>query len=89
MGTKTLNKLIEDFSQLPLEDKEYAIDVIKKQLTEAKRDAIAKRAKEAMTNLKKRLVKRGTVKDLYKNLEGDQNSMGSGVQTDLQKEGKI
>ena len=71
MGTNTLNKLIEDFSQLPLEDKEYAIDVIKKQLIEAKRDAIAKRAKEAMTNLKKGLVKKGTVKDLYKDLEGD------------------
>jgi len=48
------------------EDKEYAIDVIKKQLVEAKRDAIAKRAKEAMANLKKGLVKKGTVKDLYK-----------------------
>ena len=53
MGTNTLDKLIEDFSQLPLEDKEYAIDVIKKQLIEAKRDAIAKRAKEAMANLKR------------------------------------
>ena len=71
MGTKTLNKLIEDFNLLPLEDKEYAIDVIKKQLGEAKRNAIAKRAKEAMTNLKKGLVKKGTVKDLYKDLEGD------------------
>ena len=54
-----------------MEDKEYAIDVIKKQLIEAKRDAIAKRAKEAMANLKKGLVKKGTVKDLYKDLEGD------------------
>ncbi len=72
MGTKTLNKLIEDFNLLPLEDKEYAIDVIKKQLGEAKRNAIAKRAKEAMTNLKKGLVKKGTVKDLYKDLEGEE-----------------
>ncbi|TVM00263.1 MAG: hypothetical protein CV087_14955 [Candidatus Brocadia sp. WS118] len=71
MGTKTLNKLIEDFSQLPLEDKEYAIDIIKKQLAEAKRDVIAKRAKEAMSNLKKGLIKRGNVKDLYKDIEGD------------------
>ncbi|MCF6149290.1 MAG: hypothetical protein E3K37_11615 [Candidatus Kuenenia sp.] len=62
---------MEDFSKLPLEDKEYAIDVIKKQLIEAKRDAMAKRAKESMGNLKKGLVKKGTIKDLYKDLECD------------------
>ena len=31
----TLNKIIEDFSHLPLDDKEYAIEVIRKQLIEA------------------------------------------------------
>jgi hypothetical protein len=71
MSSTTLNKLIDDFSQLPLEDKEYAINVIKKQLIEAKREAIAKRAKEAMANLKKGMIKRGTVKELYKDLESD------------------
>lgn len=71
MSITTLNKIIEDFCQLPLDDKEYALDIIKKQLIEAKRDAIAKRAKEAMANFKKRMVKRGTVKDLYKDLESD------------------
>jgi len=71
MGSATLNKLIEDFSHLPLDDKEYAIDIIKKQLIEAKREAIAKRAKDAMTNLKKGKVKSGTVKELYKDLESD------------------
>ena len=69
MSNTTLNKLIDDFSQLALEDKEYAVDVIKKQLIEAKRKAIARRAKEAMTNLKKGMIKKGTVKDLYKDLE--------------------
>ncbi len=71
MSTKILNKLIEDFGQLPLDDKEYVVDIVGKQLVEAKRDALAKRAKEATTNLKKGLVKKGTVKDLYKDLEGD------------------
>ena len=71
MSTKTLNKLIDDFGQLPLDDKEYVVDIVKKQLVEAKRDAIAKKAKEAMDNLKKGLVKKGAVKDLYKDLEGD------------------
>lgn len=71
MGSTVINKLIEDFSHLPLDDKEYAIEVIKKQLMETKRDTIAKRAKEAMTNYKKGKVKRGTVKDLYRDLESD------------------
>jgi ribosomal protein S1 len=71
MSTTALNKLIEGFSQLPVDDKEYAADVIKKQLIEAKRDAIAKRAKEATANLKRGAVRKGTVKDLYKDLEID------------------
>jgi len=71
MGNATLNKLIEDFSHLPLDDKEYAVDVIRKQLIEAKREAIAKRTKEAMANLKKGMIKGGTVKELYRDLESD------------------
>lgn len=71
MSSTTLNKLIEDFNQLQLDDKEYAVDVIKRQLLEAKRDAIAKRAKEAMANLRKGVIKRGTVKELHKDLESD------------------
>jgi ribosomal protein S1 len=71
MSSTTLNQLIEDFSHLKLDDKEYAVDVIKKQLIEAKREAIAKRAKEAMANLKKGMVKKGKVKELYKDLECD------------------
>lgn len=69
MGSATLDKVIDDFSHLPLDDKEYAVDVIKKQLVEAKREAIAKRAKKAMANLKRGTVKRGTIKELYKDLE--------------------
>jgi ribosomal protein S1 len=71
MSTTALNKLIEEFSQLPMDDKEYAVDVIRKQLTEARRGAIAKRAKEAMANFKKGAARKGTVQDLYKDLEID------------------
>jgi hypothetical protein len=71
MRAAGLNKLIEEFSRLPLEDKEYAIDVITKQLIEAKRDAIGRRAKQADANLKKGLVKRGSLKALYEDLEND------------------
>jgi hypothetical protein len=65
----TLGKLIEEFNLLPLDEKEYAVDIIEKQLIEAKRGALAKRAKRATANLKKGAVKRGTLKDLYKDLE--------------------
>lgn len=71
MNSTTIDRLIDDFEGLPLDDKEYAIEIIKKQLIEAKRKAIAKRAKEAMTNLKKGIIKKGTVKELYKDLESD------------------
>jgi hypothetical protein len=71
MSTTTLNKLMEDFENLSLDDKEYAVEIMKKQRIETKREAIAKRAKEAMTNLKKGRVKRGTIKELYKDLESD------------------
>lgn len=71
MSSSTINTLIEDFSHLKLDDKEYAVDVIKKQLIDAKREAIAKKAKEATANLRKGIVKRGTLKELYRDLESD------------------
>ena len=52
-------------------DKEYAVEVIEKQLIEVKRAAIAKRAKEAMVNLKKGNSRIGDIKELYKDLESD------------------
>ncbi len=69
MSSTTLNKLIEEFNTLTVEDKEYAIEVIKKQLIEAKRETISKRANEAMANRRKGKTKTGTVKELYKDLE--------------------
>jgi len=71
MNVATLNKIIEDFSHLPLDDKEYAAEVIRKQLIEAKRTAIAKRAKEAMVGFRKGNSKIGDIKELYKDLESD------------------
>ena len=63
MSTATVNNLIEEFNHLPLDDKEYATEVIKKQLIEAKREAIAKRAKTAMASSRRKMTKCGTVKE--------------------------
>ena len=71
MSQTILYKVIEDFNHLSLDEREYVIDVVKKQVIEAKRDAIARRSKEAMANLKKGKIKTGTVKELYEDLESD------------------
>ena len=71
MNNTDLNKLIDDFAHLPMEDKEYAAGLINKQLMESRRDAIARRAKQAAVNYKKGGVKKGGLKDLYEDLESD------------------
>ncbi|MEK6645669.1 MAG: hypothetical protein AABY84_03220 [Candidatus Firestonebacteria bacterium] len=65
----TVDKVIEEFNKLPLEDEEYTIEVIKKQLIEKKRQCILLRAKEAENNVKKGLFKKGTIENLHKDLE--------------------
>ena len=71
MNGVTLNRIIDDFNELPFEDREYAIELIQKQLIEAKRERIVRRSKEVETNLRKGKVKRGTMEDLLKDLEND------------------
>ena len=71
MKNMSLNKLVEHFNELTFDDKEYAVQLIQKQLIEAKREGIIIRAREAMSNLKKGKVKRGSAGDLLKDLEND------------------
>jgi hypothetical protein len=71
MANVSLDKVIDDFRKLPLDEKEYVIDIIEKQMIEAKREAISRRAKKAILNLRRGTVKKGSVKDLYKDLELD------------------
>jgi hypothetical protein len=69
MGGTALNRLIEDFNELSVEDREFAVELIQKQLIETKRERIVSRTKEAMANLRKGKVKRGSARDLFKDLE--------------------
>jgi hypothetical protein len=71
MRDTVLNKLIDDFNELPFEDREYALELIRKQLVEAKRNAIFRRAKEAESNLKKGRVTKGSLQELMRDLESD------------------
>ncbi len=69
MKNTTINTVIENFNSLLLEEKEFAVDIIRKVYSEAARDAISARARKAVENLKKGKVKRGNINDLYKDLE--------------------
>ena len=71
MKTALINKIIEDFNSLSLEDREYAVNIIEKQLIDAKREAISIRAKEAIENYRKGNCQTGTVSDLHKDLNSD------------------
>ena len=71
MSQPLVKSVIDDFSQLPLEDKEYVIEIMEKQVIEAKRECIVKRAEEATMNFSTGSIKKGTAKDLYKDLESD------------------
>ena len=71
MKTTNINRVIEDFNLLVLEEKEFALDIIRKMLIEAQRDLLFKRDHAASGNFKKEKVKKGGLKDLYKDLEND------------------
>jgi len=47
MSTATVKNLIDEFIHLPLDDKEYVVEIIKKQLIEAKREAICQERKNS------------------------------------------
>ena len=66
-----LDKVIDDFNHLSLDDKEYVSEILYKQLIEAKREAIAKRAEEAINNYKAGNINSGIIEDLKKDFEND------------------
>ena len=66
-----INAIIDEWGQLPVEDKEYVVDILEKQIVEARRERIAARSKEAIINMRKGKVQKGSVKDLRRELEND------------------
>jgi len=69
--TNLLSNMFEGFSKLPLSDKEYFLEVIKKRLIEEKRNQLALRVKEAEENYASRNVKKGNADDFLKDLDDD------------------
>jgi hypothetical protein len=71
MQTATINEAYSLFNELQLEDKEYLLELIEKQIIEARRDAMLVRAKEAEKNYYKGDVFHGSVAEVMEYLEND------------------
>jgi hypothetical protein len=65
-----MNVVIESFEKLEMEDKEYVFGLLKKHIIEMRRDKIHKRAGEAFDNYVKGNVQKGSIRELFKDLEG-------------------
>jgi hypothetical protein len=62
---------LDSIASLSLDEQEMLLDILKKRNIEQKRLRIAREVREAQREHKKGLTKRGTVKDLMKDLESD------------------
>jgi hypothetical protein len=71
MENTDINKVIEEFGHLPLEDMEYVSEIIRKQLIEVKREALVSRVQEAKNNYTKGHTKTGNLRDLIEDLDSD------------------
>ena len=71
METSKISKVIQSFDNLPLDEKEYAVRIFKKSITESKRELLTLRVAEANTNYSSGNVKKGNLKDLFKDLENE------------------
>ena len=69
MKSTSINKLIDDFNALVLDEKEFALEIIRKMFIEAQRETLLKRAHSSLKNYTKGKVKHGSVKDLHNDLE--------------------
>jgi len=72
MGTEavSLNTVLEYVDTLDIEDQQYLQEIIHRRFIDAKRTAIANRAKQAKASVRKHTSRSGTAKDLLADLNG-------------------
>lgn len=70
MKNPDINTVIAQFDALPMEEKEVAAGIIRKAYAEAAREALLRRAKVAARNQRSGKVRKGSVAQLHKDLEG-------------------
>ena len=68
MQTTAISDIIGNFDILSVDDKEYTVGIIKKNLIETKRNELIKRVAEAKENYSKGKVKQGNLEDLFEDL---------------------
>ena len=66
-----IGRVMEEFEQLPHEEKEYVVEIFRKQMVEERRESLSVRAAEAKENYRLGNIKRGTIEDLQKDLDDD------------------
>jgi len=71
MPRPDINSVIADFNALSPKDREMAADIIGRARIEDRRNAIAAAARKAELEFQDGKVRRGSVADLQKDLEGD------------------
>ena len=70
MGGKlsAINKVLVSIEKLDVDDQTYVSEVLSKRLIELRRKELARRSKEAERAYKQRKTKKGSFKDLWKDL---------------------
>jgi fibrillarin-like rRNA methylase len=76
MNTNAVNKVIDDFENLSLEDKEYITEILQKNLVEQKRAYLEERIKEAEENFRTGSARIGSVHELIEELRADGPDLG-------------
>lgn len=71
MQTGQIGFVVNTFKELPFAEKEFALEILEKQMIEERRKLLANRVKEARANYRSRKVKEGTLKELLKDLNSD------------------
>ena len=68
MQAQTIDKVLDEFYKIPLEEQEFLMDILQKRVIEEKRELILKEYKRAMKNYKLKKVKKGSVDDLFQDV---------------------
>lgn len=65
----TIDQILDQAMQLPYEDKQAFVEILKKRLIEEERDRIALAAEEALASYASEKITRGTAQDLQTYLD--------------------
>jgi hypothetical protein len=71
MQSEMISNIIENFDSLSIEDKEYARELIEKNIIESKREKLVSRVNEAKAIYTANKVKRGGLKELKEDMDSD------------------